>query len=185
MLVSSLVWNLIHPAFLLPSHLLMCASHIYNQDGTPACLWSYCLHDFGCLCVHCMLHRTHRTFILLHSCLTRSDKHIVTVVVQQAVVSSNQSRAPEKLETHETAIQGFWIVKPLWRLWGIFTKITEFCEQCWQQSLAQPLTMMKHCRNERCPAPRRETMKGYDERVSPAPWVWRAAGEDYSGDGLC
>lgn len=101
-----------------------------------------------------MLHRTHRTFILLHSCLTRSDKHIVTVVAQQAVVSSNQPRAPEKLETHATAIQGFWIVKPLWRLWGIFTKITEFCEQCWQQSLAQPLTMMKRCRNEQCPAPR-------------------------------
>lgn len=117
----------------------------------------------------------HRTFILLHSCLTRSDKHIVTVVVQQAAVSSNQHSAPEKLETHATAIQGFWIVKPLWRLWGIFTKITEFCEQCWQQSLAQPLTMMKHCKKERCPAPHREIVNGYDERVSPAPWVWRTS----------
>lgn len=105
-----------------------------------------------------MLHRTHRTFILPHSCLTRSDKHIVTVVVQQAVVSSNPPSAPEKLETNTTAIQGFWIVKPLWRLWGIFTKITEFCEQCWQQSLAQPFTMMKRCRNERCPALCRDTM---------------------------
>lgn len=39
-------------------------------------------------------------------------KHIVTVVVQRAVVSSDHTIAPDKPETHATALQVFKIVKP-------------------------------------------------------------------------
>lgn len=117
MLVSSLIWNIIDPAFknlfifLLISwsvhhmytiHLAVEKQYRLQRQG----LLSVCIvfSLFGCLCVHCMLHKD---FILLHSCLTRSDEHIVTVVVQQAVVSSNQRNAPDKLETHASAIQVF------------------------------------------------------------------------------
>lgn len=48
-----------------------------------------------------------------------------------------------------------------------FTKITESSEQFWQQSLAQPLTMMEHHINEWCPVPCRETINDYDEGVAP------------------
>lgn len=49
----------------------------------------------------------------LHSCSTPFlQTHIVTVVVQRAVVSSDHTIAPDKPETHATALQVFKIVKP-------------------------------------------------------------------------
>lgn len=99
-----------YPVFLLTyfsSHLCIKFSQDTDyKDSSSFRLSSSSLLFLGCLCVaQGPLSATQ----LLNSFFY---KHIVTVVVQRAVVSSDRTIAPDKPETHATALRVFKIVKP-------------------------------------------------------------------------
>lgn len=98
---------LFYPLFLLTylsSHLCIKFSQDADyKDSISFRLSSSSFLFLGCLCV--AQGPFSATQLLFY-------KHIVTVVVQRAVVSSDHRIAPDKPETHATALRVFKIVKP-------------------------------------------------------------------------
>lgn len=110
--VSSFIWNIIHSdwfsfykfpysspdlcnTFLRSTFLFIVNGVDYKES--PICLYSYCTHFVAMitymttwLYVHRVLHKN---FILPHSCLNRSEKHIVTGISKYNELCSAPSNA--------------------------------------------------------------------------------------------
>lgn len=108
--------------FSLRIYPLICASHFPKTQTTKTVFLSASLAHRSYFWAVYVLRRERS---LLHSCSTPFlQTHIVTVVVQRAVVSSDHTIAPDKPETHATVFQVFKIVKPWWRSpgWAAFIR---------------------------------------------------------------